>query len=47
MANSRTLVPSSKSLHWPPGGPCYASRTVMMFASHEARQCLGASELKR
>ena len=41
------LVQPNKSLHWPPGGPCHASCTVMMLASHEARQLSDASELNR
>ena len=36
---SRTVRPN-KSLHWPPGGPCHASCTVMIDASHEVRQIL-------
>jgi len=41
----------NNALNWPPGDSahvfCHPSCTIMMFASHEARQLPVASELKR
>lgn len=42
-----TAAPPNKTLHVSPGGACHASCTVIILASHEARQSPDARKLER